>query len=74
MAHLALTTKVDHYAKVLDGQKLFYLWMYGVLENDRLSRTNCPKHQKQKIWVESMFGNKKVEYLGAEKNVFRPGI
>ena len=32
------TTKVDHYAKVLHGQKLFYLLMYGVLENDRLSQ------------------------------------
>lgn len=35
---LSSTTKVDHYAKVLHGQKLFYLLMYGVLENDRLSQ------------------------------------
>jgi len=38
LANLSLTTKVDHYAKVLHGQKLFYLLMYGVLENDRLSQ------------------------------------
>jgi Transposase DDE domain len=38
MANLSLTTQVDHYAKVLHGQKLFYLLMYGVLENERLSQ------------------------------------
>ena len=38
MANLSSTTKVDHYAKVLHGQKLFYLLMYGVLENERLSQ------------------------------------
>lgn len=38
LANLSSTTKVDHYAKVLHGQKLFYLLMYGVLENDRLSQ------------------------------------
>lgn len=38
LAKLSSSTKVDHYAKVLHGQKLFYLLMYGVLENDRLSQ------------------------------------
>lgn len=38
LANLSLTTKVDHYAKVLHGQKMFYLLMYGVLENDKLSQ------------------------------------
>jgi hypothetical protein len=38
LANLSSTTKVDHYTKVLHGQKLFYLLMYGVLENDRLSQ------------------------------------
>lgn len=38
LARLSATTKVDHYAKVLHGQKLFYLLMYGVLENNRLSQ------------------------------------
>lgn len=31
-------TKVDYYSKVLHGKKLFYLLMYGILENDRLSQ------------------------------------
>jgi len=38
LANLSQNTKVDHYAKVLHGQKLFYLLMYGMIENDRLSQ------------------------------------
>lgn len=38
LANLSLTTKVDHYAKVLQGKKMFYLLMYGILENEKLSQ------------------------------------
>lgn len=38
LAHLSANTKVDHYAKVLHGKKMFYLLMYGILENERLSQ------------------------------------
>lgn len=38
LSELAQKTKVDYYSKVLHGRKLFYLLMYGVLENDRLSQ------------------------------------
>jgi hypothetical protein len=38
LSHLSANTKVDYYAKVLQGKKLFYLLMYGILENDRLSQ------------------------------------
>jgi len=38
IANLSLTTKIDHYAKVLQGNKLFYLLLYGILDNDRLSQ------------------------------------
>jgi hypothetical protein len=38
LANLSLTTKIDHYAKVLHGNKLFYLLLYGILDNDRLSQ------------------------------------
>jgi hypothetical protein len=38
IANLSLTTKIDHYAKVLHGNKLFYLLLYGVLDNGRLSQ------------------------------------
>lgn len=35
---LSLTSKVDHYAKVLHGKKMFYLLLYGILENEKLSQ------------------------------------
>jgi hypothetical protein len=38
LSHLSKYTKVDYYSKVLHGKKLFYLLMYGFLENDRLSQ------------------------------------
>lgn len=38
IANLSLTTKIDHYAKVLHGNKLFYLLPYGILDNERLSQ------------------------------------
>jgi len=37
-SHLSQTSKVDYYAKVLHGKKMFYLLLYGILENDRLSQ------------------------------------
>ena len=38
LSHLSEHTKVDYYSKVLHGKKLFYLLLYGILENDRLSQ------------------------------------
>ena len=38
LANLSATTKVDHYSKVLHGHKMFYLLMYGILENEKLSQ------------------------------------
>jgi hypothetical protein len=38
LIHLSETSKVDYYTKVLHGKKMFYLLMYGILENDRLSQ------------------------------------
>ncbi|SDG86417.1 IS4 family transposase [Chitinophaga filiformis] len=38
IANLSVTTKVDYYAKVLHGKKMFYLLMYGILENEKLSQ------------------------------------
>jgi len=35
---LSATSKVDHYAKVLHGKKMFYLLLYGILENEKLSQ------------------------------------
>lgn len=38
LAKLSATTNVDHYAKVLHGKKMFYLLLYGILENEKLSQ------------------------------------
>ncbi|WP_286859443.1 MULTISPECIES: IS4 family transposase [Sphingobacterium] len=38
LSNLSLNTRIDHYAKVLQGNKLFYLLLYGILDNDRLSQ------------------------------------
>lgn len=38
IANLSLTTKIDHYAKVLQGKKMFYLLLYGILDNEKLSQ------------------------------------
>ncbi|MDR1518214.1 MAG: IS4/IS5 family transposase, partial [Dysgonamonadaceae bacterium] len=38
LSHLSENTKVDYYSKVLQGRKMFYLLIYGLLENDRLSQ------------------------------------
>lgn len=35
---LSSTSKVDHYAKVLHGKKMFYLLIYGILENEKPSQ------------------------------------
>ena len=38
LTKLSATTKVDYYAKVLHGKKMFYLLLYGILENEKLSQ------------------------------------
>lgn len=38
LSQLSDLTKVDHYSKILQGRKMFYLLLYGILENDRLSQ------------------------------------
>ena len=38
LEQLSLQGSVDRYAKVLHGRKMFYLLLYGMLENERLSQ------------------------------------
>lgn len=38
IANLSVTTKIDHYAKVLHGNKMFYLLLYGILDSEKLSQ------------------------------------
>lgn len=38
LSHLSATTKVDYYSKVLHGRKLFYLLLFCIFDNDKLSQ------------------------------------
>jgi transposase len=38
LSHLSTTTKVDYYSKVLYGRKMFYLLLYAILDNEKLSQ------------------------------------
>ena len=38
LSQLATHTKVDHYSKVLHGKKMFYLLLFGILDNEKLSQ------------------------------------
>lgn len=38
LSHLSTSSKVDHYSKVLHGKKVFYLLLYAILDNERLSQ------------------------------------
>lgn len=38
LSHLSTSTKVDHYSKVLHGKKVFYLLLYSIIDNERLSQ------------------------------------
>lgn len=38
LANLSNKTNVDYYSKVLHGQKMFYLLLYGIVEDERLSQ------------------------------------
>ena len=38
LANLSSTTRVDHYTKVLHGKKMFYLLLYSIIENEKLSQ------------------------------------
>ena len=38
MSHLSATTKVDYYSKVLHGEKLFYLLLFCIFDNEKMSQ------------------------------------
>ena len=38
MSHLSATTKVDYYSKTLHGEKMFYLLLFSIYDNERLSQ------------------------------------
>ncbi len=45
LANLSNKTNVDYYTKVLHGQKMFYLLLYGIEEEEkRLSQHNFKRY------------------------------
>ena len=38
LSHLSATSKVDHYSKVLHGKKMFYLLLFCIFDNEKLSQ------------------------------------
>lgn len=38
LSHLSATTKVDYYSKVLHGEKMFYLLLFCIFDNERMSQ------------------------------------
>jgi hypothetical protein len=50
---------VNDYAKVLHGRKMFYLMLYGLLENERLSQRsledtfNDPSSSNSFTWMQA---------------------
>lgn len=38
LAKLSANTNIDYYSKVLHGKKMFYLLLYGIVENEKLSQ------------------------------------
>jgi hypothetical protein len=38
LSHLSTTTKVDYYSKTLHGEKMFYLLLFCIFDNEKLSQ------------------------------------
>jgi hypothetical protein len=38
MSHLSSTTKVDYYSKTLHGEKMFYLLLFSIYDNEKMSQ------------------------------------
>lgn len=67
LSHLSATTKVDHYSKVLHGRKMFYLLLFCVFDNDRLSQRTL-EDTFNSSGFKALFG------LGEEEKVRRSSI
>lgn len=67
LSHLSITTKVDYYSKVLHGRKMFYLLLFCIFDNEKLSQ----------ITLEDTFnssGFKALFGLGEEEKIRRSSI
>lgn len=67
LSHLSATTKVDYYSKVLHGEKVFYLLLFCIFDNERMSQRT----------LEDTFngsGFKALFGLGEEEKIRRSSI
>ena len=67
LSHLSATTKVDYYSKVLHGKKMFYLLLFFVFDNERLSQRTL-EDTFNSSGFKALFG------LGEEEKVRRSSI
>src|SRR5690606_41531851 len=67
LSHLSATTNVDHYSKVLHGRKMFYLLLFCVFDNEKLSQRTL-EDTFNSSGFKALFG------LGEEEKVRRSSI
>lgn len=67
LSHLSATTKVDYYSKVLHGKKMFYLLLFCIFDNERLSQRTL-EDTFNSSGFKALFG------LGEEERVRRSSI
>lgn len=67
LCHLSATTKVDYYSKVLHGRKMFYLLLFSIFDNEKLSQRTL-EDTFNSSGFKALFG------LGEEEKVRRSSI
>lgn len=67
MSHLSATTKVDYYSKVLHGEKMFYLLLFSIYDNEKLSQRTL-EDTFNSSGFKALFG------LGEEEKIRRSSI
>ncbi len=67
LSHLSATTKMDYYSKVLHGEKMFYLLLFCIFDNEKLSQRTL-EDTFNSSGFEALFG------LGEEEKIRRSSI
>jgi len=67
LSHLSATTKVDYYSKVLHGRKMFYLLLFCIFDNEKLSQRTL-EDTFNSSGFKALFG------LGEEEKIRRSSI
>lgn len=67
LSHLSASTKVDYYSKVLHGKKMFYLLLFSIFDNEKLSQRTL-EDTFNSSGFKALFG------LGEEEKVRRSSI